>query len=122
MKKISILLGQQVRKVRKKCGFTIEALAGEANISPVFLSDIERGKKEPSVSTLYKISRGLKINISYLLKPLEKNIKIKFKRETIEIIADEPTRELVMLLEGKNTQQIKTAVRVLKGLFEEERK
>ena len=122
MKNISSLLGTQIRKVRKKCGLTIEALSEKAEISPVFLSDVERGKKEASVTTLHKIAKALGVKVSYLLKPLDITQKTSYKRETIEILSDEPTKEILAMLEGRSVYQIKTASRVLKGLFEEEEK
>ncbi len=120
--KIASVLGTQIRKVRKKCGLTIEALSEKADISPVFLSDVERGKKEASVTTLNKIANALSVKVSYLLKPLDAAAKTPHKRETLEILSDEPTKEILLLLEGRSTCQIKTASRVLKGLFEEEEK
>lgn len=122
MKNISSLLGTQIRKVRKKCGLTIEGLSEKAEISPVFLSDVERGKKEASVTTLNKIAKALGVKVSYLLKSLDAAAKTPYKRETIEILSDEPTKEILAMLEGRSIYQIKTASRVLKGLFEEEEK
>lgn len=122
MKNISALLGTQIRKIRKKCGLTIEALSEKAEISPVFLSDVERGKKEASVTTLHKIAKALGVKVGYLLKPLDAASKTQYKRETVEILSDAPTKEILAMLEGRSIYQIKTASRVLKGLFEEEEK
>lgn len=115
---ISSVLGAQIRKVRKKCGLTIEALSEKAELSPVFLSDVERGRKEPSVTTLLKISSALGVKLSFLIQPIEPK---SGKRKILEIIYDEPTVEILSVLEGRSKYELKTAARVLKGLFAEEK-
>lgn len=119
MKDIASAMGAHIRKIRKKCGLTLEALSEKADVSPVFLSDVERGRKEPSVTTLRKIAGALGIKIAYLVKPVEPKTA---GEKTIEILADEPTKEILTLLEGRSAYQVKTASRVLKSLFEDEEK
>lgn len=119
MNKIAALLGAHIRKLRKKRGLTIRELSDKADLSTDFISDIERGRKEPSVTTLSKISDALGVKIGYLLNPVEKKI---YESATVEILSDEPTKEILAMLEGRSAYQIKTASRVLKGLFEEEEK
>lgn len=43
-------------------GYTQEKLGELANVNPKYLSDIERGKKNPSANILYKISAALNIS------------------------------------------------------------
>ena len=119
MNKMAALLGVHIRKLRKKRGLTIRELSDKADLSTDFISDIEGGRKEPSVTTLSKLSDALGVKISYLLKPVEKKL---YDNATIEILSDEHTKEILAMLEGRSVYQIKTASRVLKGLFEEEEK
>ena len=42
------MLGRQLRRMRRERGETLTETAGRAGISPQYLSEIERGVKEPS--------------------------------------------------------------------------
>ena len=49
------LFGQRLREQRQNQGLTMEQLAEKANLSTNFIGAIERGLKEPSLSTLISI-------------------------------------------------------------------
>ena len=51
-------------------GFSQEKLAEKANLSTVFISRIERGKESPSVDSLVKIAKALKLRVRDLVKNL----------------------------------------------------
>jgi transcriptional regulator with XRE-family HTH domain len=61
------LLGEAVRARRKTAGFSQEKLAEKAGLSTVFISRIERGKESPSVDSLAKIARALKVKVCDLV-------------------------------------------------------
>jgi len=61
------LLGETIRARRKKAGFSQEKLAERADLSTVFISRVERGKESPSVDSLVKISRALRIRVRDLV-------------------------------------------------------
>ena len=64
----SIMEGENpVRAWRKHRGLTLTALAAEVSIATAFLSQIERGKRDMSVSTLRKLGRALDADIEFLL-------------------------------------------------------
>jgi transcriptional regulator with XRE-family HTH domain len=50
---------------------TLEDLAGLADINVTYLSDIERGKGNPSVSKLSGIATALDVRVSDLLRAAE---------------------------------------------------
>ncbi|MDE1460906.1 helix-turn-helix domain-containing protein [Spartinivicinus poritis] len=52
-------MAAHLRKIRKQRGMTQEALAEAANISPEYVSRIERGINKPSLKTLYDLSMVL---------------------------------------------------------------
>ncbi len=72
--KISVLLdvnqqfGRRVRYLRQKQKISIEELAFRCNINSNYLSDLERGNRNPTLKVLNKISKGLGIDLSELLK------------------------------------------------------
>ncbi|MGN6326783.1 helix-turn-helix domain-containing protein [Pseudolysinimonas sp.] len=59
-------LGSRLRDERLKAGMTLRELARQANVSPSFVSQIENGKSQPSVATLYTFSRLLGIAVDDL--------------------------------------------------------
>ena len=56
-------------------GLTIQTLAERAGLSVPFLSDLERGRKEPSLATLRKLASGLKLSVTELLRD-EPNVSV----------------------------------------------
>ncbi len=64
--------GQVLRAKRKELGFSQESLALEAGIDRNFVSLLERGLNQPSLTTIFKISKALQIDPSYMLKEVQK--------------------------------------------------
>jgi transcriptional regulator with XRE-family HTH domain len=57
----------RIRGYREARGLSVRKLAELAGISPSLVSQIERGRTEPSISTLRKIAEALSVSIFYLL-------------------------------------------------------
>jgi transcriptional regulator with XRE-family HTH domain len=62
------LLGDVLRRKRQDEGRTLRQLAAEARISPGYLSEIERGQKEPSSELLAAICDALQARLSDVLR------------------------------------------------------
>lgn len=56
-----------IKELRKKQGLSQRALANMLDVSPSYIQKIECNKKNPSISTLRKISSALNIELSLLL-------------------------------------------------------
>jgi transcriptional regulator with XRE-family HTH domain len=56
-------LGKTVRDYRKQAKFSQEKLAEKAELSTVFISNIERGVENVSVDALARIAKALGINL-----------------------------------------------------------
>ncbi|MBE7092518.1 MAG: helix-turn-helix transcriptional regulator [Clostridiales bacterium] len=52
-----------------------EVLSGLADIGRTHLSAIERGERKPTLETLYRISNALNMNMSDIVKEIEKRLK-----------------------------------------------
>lgn len=61
-------LGEAVRRARKEKNMTQAEVAGLMDVPPTFLSDIERGVRNVSLSTLLSLSSALKVKLSELIK------------------------------------------------------
>ena len=53
--------GTEVRRRREALGLTLEALAEAAQLTPNYIGTIENGKRDPSLSTVLSLARGLRI-------------------------------------------------------------
>jgi transcriptional regulator with XRE-family HTH domain len=59
--------GRRVRRLREQLGFSQEELADRVGIHRTYVGGIERGERNPTLGTIYRIARGLKIEPSRLL-------------------------------------------------------
>ena len=59
-------LGKNIRKIRKSKKMTQENLSLESGISRSHIAMIEAGKRDVTVSAVFKISRALKVTVSEL--------------------------------------------------------
>ena len=62
-------IGARLRILRTEHGFSIRALAERAEISSSVISEVERGKTEPSISTLKRLAAALGTSITYFFTP-----------------------------------------------------
>jgi transcriptional regulator with XRE-family HTH domain len=61
-------LGQKIKDLRLRAGYSQEELAGKANLHRTYMSDIERGERNVSVENIKKIADALGVDPSELLK------------------------------------------------------
>ena len=61
-------LGLRIRERREARGLTLRGLAARSGVSPSMISDIERGTKSPTISTLALLSTALDTPITELLE------------------------------------------------------
>ncbi|GFN22469.1 transcriptional regulator [Thermanaeromonas sp. C210] len=59
-------LGQRLRLLREKAGLSLTQFASKVNISPSYLSEIERGNVYPALDTIKRLAEGLKVPLSVL--------------------------------------------------------
>lgn len=58
----------RLKQLRADNGLTQEALAKKANISRVYIARLETGKQDPTLTTLMKLAKALKVKVGELLK------------------------------------------------------
>jgi transcriptional regulator with XRE-family HTH domain len=69
---VEVAFGRVLRAKRKEGGLSQEALALEAGIDRNFVSLMERGLNQPSLSTVFKLAKALKVEPASLLKEVQK--------------------------------------------------
>jgi transcriptional regulator with XRE-family HTH domain len=81
MQSVLAALARRMKELRKKRGFSQEAFADHAGLHRVAVGWIEQGRRVPSLKTLVKISHGMGISLSELLKGVDSSITKKRSRK-----------------------------------------
>jgi transcriptional regulator with XRE-family HTH domain len=68
------LVGKNAKKLRIAKGLTQEEFAERSGISQQYISDLERGRRNPTVVSLYELAQALGVSHMELLQPEEKDI------------------------------------------------
>jgi transcriptional regulator with XRE-family HTH domain/quercetin dioxygenase-like cupin family protein len=61
-------LGRRLKAIRLQAGVSLRELARQADVSPSLVSQIENGKSQPSVATLYAFSQLLNVSVDELFE------------------------------------------------------
>lgn len=72
----SVAFGIILRELRKKADLTQEQLALDAGIERNYVSLIELGKNQPTITTLFKLASALNIAPYKLIQLTEKQLSI----------------------------------------------
>ena len=65
------LVGENVRRIRQSRGLTQEQFADQSGFSQQYLSGLERGRRNPTVVTLFERATVLNVTPVDLLVPIE---------------------------------------------------
>lgn len=91
MDKIS--LGQKLREARSRKGYTQQVLAEKADIGNVYLGEIERGLKTPSLNSFVKLIEALELSADYVLRDELSSGKVYIYDEITEKLKDLTPRQ-----------------------------
>ncbi|MEO0530840.1 MAG: helix-turn-helix transcriptional regulator [Planctomycetota bacterium] len=70
--KILTEVGRLIRKHRNAKGWSQEELADRAGVHRTFISSIERGVRNPTVTSLHRIASAMGLTVSELMDGLRK--------------------------------------------------
>ncbi|MDP8288670.1 MAG: cupin domain-containing protein [Candidatus Electryonea clarkiae] len=84
-------VGTKIRSVRKGLSKTLEEVAQEIGVTRSFLSQVERGKVAPSITSLRKIAKTLRIPIFLLL-----NSELENDQKTNVVVRKSERRNLIL--------------------------
>ena len=65
---IPVCFGKILRRMRKEAGLSQEQLALNADIQRNFVSLLELGQKQPTITTLFKLAEALRCNPAALVQ------------------------------------------------------
>jgi len=63
------LIGRNFARIRRKNGLTQEQISDLSGISQQYLSELEGGKRNPTIVTLNKVAIALGVTINDLVQP-----------------------------------------------------
>ena len=63
------LVGRNLERIRRAQGLTQEQLEARSGFSQQYLSGLERGRRNPTVVTVYELARALGVSHLDLLQP-----------------------------------------------------
>lgn len=73
---MDLSIGENLKKTRKTKNLSLDQVAKLTSVSKAMLGQIERGESNPTISTLWKISTGLKISLSSLINEANHDLSI----------------------------------------------
>ena len=73
--------GQKIRQLRSEQNLSLKELSEKSGVSLSMISQIERRNTDPTLTTLYKLCKGLDVSISTLLGTDEQTTQIVRKDE-----------------------------------------
>jgi transcriptional regulator with XRE-family HTH domain len=76
------VLGRRLRATRRRSGARLVDVAARAGVSPQYLSEIERGRKEPSSEMIAAVCGALGIELGRLLGGLSADLSRPAARPT----------------------------------------
>ena len=75
-------LAIEVKARRSELGYTQEDLAGRCELDRPFISLIEVGRKQPTISVLYLLSRGLDLSFTEFADRIERRLRKQLRANT----------------------------------------
>lgn len=76
MENIAIAFGRAIRKLRKQQSLSQEELGFEADLQRIYVSKLELGQQQPSITTIFKLAKGLGCTPTELMEKTEEELSL----------------------------------------------
>ena len=101
------LLGKSISEIRKRQRLSQERLAERAGISAQYVSNIERGKENPTLDLLLRLTEALKVSLGQMCD-----------FETVEDMNQRKMRSSIgTILQNADPDRLRLALKLLRSLF-----
>jgi two-component system, response regulator len=109
---LKTLLGTAIKTERSQLGISQEELANRAGLHRTYVSDVERGVRNPSIASIEKLAEALKLSVSVLF---ERAINGRGSRDVVEIllVEDDP-QDVKLTIRAFEKAQITNPVHVVR--------
>jgi transcriptional regulator with XRE-family HTH domain len=85
--KLSMIVGENVRHLRRRQGLSLEQLAAISGVSRAMLGQIETGKSAPTINLLGRIAEALKVSIAGIISSPGAGTSMVVPRDRATIVA-----------------------------------
>ncbi|WP_102507498.1 helix-turn-helix domain-containing protein [Vibrio kanaloae] len=90
--KTELQVSQNLKRIRKEKGWSLDATAKATGVSKAMLGQIERGESSPTVAKLWQIATGFNVSFSSLILPSSNNELVSLFRDA-NILRDESLKD-----------------------------
>lgn len=94
-------LGNNIRHLREKRGYTLKQIAEKSGLSVGFISQVERAQTEPSLASLKKLASALEVTIKELFEQVSVPCEVVRKGKGVKMTVDGVKFELLAAIENK---------------------
>ena len=109
---LKALLGATLKSQRSMLGISQEELACRAGLHRTYISDVERGTRNPSIESIQKLAGALQISVSALFEQTRNGSQAK---QLVEILlAEDNPRDVQLTLRGFAKAKIINPVHVVR--------
>ena len=89
MENLNLIIGSRLKNIRNKRDLSLDEVSKLTNVSKAMLGQIERGKSNPTVSTLWKIANGLKVSFSVFIDENKEELQVVNQRDITPVIEND---------------------------------
>ncbi len=82
------VIGRRVRAERTRLGLSLEDVADRSGVSRSMVSEIERGRKVPTIVVLDRITAALGTSLTALVQPVETTQVVVLRRGEQQVVVD----------------------------------
>ena len=97
-KDYNLLVGLRIREIRESMHLSREKFSEKCDISPSFLSDVERGKKSLTSKTIFKICTACNISADYIVLGHKEGFDKDVGIELLNSFNDEDMEHIINIL------------------------
>jgi transcriptional regulator with XRE-family HTH domain len=94
----NLTVGLRIRELRESLHESREKFSEKCDISPSFLSDMERGKKSPTAKTIYKICTACSVSSDYIILGHKGGYRKDTAIELLSSFSDEDLESITNIL------------------------
>lgn len=84
---LSIIVGSNLRRLRRRQGHSLERLAQLSGVSRAMLGQIETGKSVPTINLLWKVANALAVPLARLISRPDSEGPVVLRRERAKILS-----------------------------------
>lgn len=104
MENLNHIIAGNLREIRKRKELSLEQVSSITSISKSMLSQLERGEVNPTISTVYKLSLGLKVPVTAFTANRPKPFSKTGKSKVTPLVGDEGKYRLYPIFEFREGQ------------------